>query len=506
MQTVRGIFCILPSEKVVRKTAQNHLFIDLMKTLSLTHCLAQSLNYRSLQHPGRYTILVCCCTVLVLSVAVQPVCKADLAETGGQQRQQSTKKQEKSKRSGKKQSSAKSTKTSVEAEQRKLERLQKQIEADREKLQSVKEKESSVAQKLNKQRKKKQQVETSLVILTRQMRRTQDSILKTAASIGTLEQRLVVMQREYRKFARRVVRQPAMIDNELLLLGTTRTQELVLHYQVAQVTMLARQRAQEIARLTDSLSGRKNTFAALLDRHEGLKSSEEHRQKRISQTIELSAKALDSIRADKKLLQQKLEEKNASARKMQSLITDLIAQENRRYAVSGSTKGSSGKNNRASKSRSNSRDDDEAHAAKQNADANRIIAGKFKAHSLPWPVLSRKILHGFGQYTNPATNTVMTNLGISIATPHSTPVHSVAKGTVSLVHWLPGYGSLVIVDHGNDFRTVYASLVSVSVSEGEEVSPETVVGKSGRSVDGEYVHFEVWHGRDKLNPSVWLKQ
>ncbi|MBK7034100.1 MAG: M23 family metallopeptidase [Ignavibacteria bacterium] len=71
--------------------------------------------------------------------------------------------------------------------------------------------------------------------------------------------------------------------------------------------------------------------------------------------------------------------------------------------------------------------------------------------------------------------------------------------------WLSGYGSLVIVDHGNGFRTVYANLATVSVKSGSSVQSGTVVGSSGENIDGKLVHFEVWYGRERQNPLTYLR-
>ena len=79
------------------------------------------------------------------------------------------------------------------------------------------------------------------------------------------------------------------------------------------------------------------------------------------------------------------------------------------------------------------------------------------------------------------------------------------KGEVSSVTWLPGFGSLVIVDHQNGFRSVYANLATVSVRQGTAVQQGAVVGTSGENIDGALVHFELWYGRDRLNPATYLR-
>ena len=81
----------------------------------------------------------------------------------------------------------------------------------------------------------------------------------------------------------------------------------------------------------------------------------------------------------------------------------------------------------------------------------------------------------------------------------------VAKGQVSTVTWLPGFGSLVIVDHQNGFRTVYANLASVAVGRGSTVSQGTRIGASGSNLDGDLVHFEIWIDGKRINPLTYLR-
>ncbi|MBI3194378.1 MAG: M23 family metallopeptidase [Ignavibacteriae bacterium] len=47
-------------------------------------------------------------------------------------------------------------------------------------------------------------------------------------------------------------------------------------------------------------------------------------------------------------------------------------------------------------------------------------------------------------------------------------------------------------------------LSEISVSEGEKVQQKSLLGRSGESVEGAVLHFEVWKDREKQNPEQWL--
>jgi murein DD-endopeptidase MepM/ murein hydrolase activator NlpD len=85
-------------------------------------------------------------------------------------------------------------------------------------------------------------------------------------------------------------------------------------------------------------------------------------------------------------------------------------------------------------------------------------------------------------------------------------VTTVADGEVTTIWWLPGYGNLVIVDHYSGFRTVYAHLSEITVSEGQKVKEGEQIGASGEALEGARLHFELWKDREKQNPELWLSR
>jgi murein hydrolase activator len=100
--------------------------------------------------------------------------------------------------------------------------------------------------------------------------------------------------------------------------------------------------------------------------------------------------------------------------------------------------------------------------------------------------------------------TVTQNTGIDIAARPGSAVSAVADGEVATIWWLPSYGNLVILNHYNGYRTVYAHLAEIRVIEGEKVKEGDFIGASGEALEGPRLHFEVWKEREKQNPELWL--
>ncbi|MCZ7613541.1 MAG: M23 family metallopeptidase [Ignavibacteriaceae bacterium] len=63
---------------------------------------------------------------------------------------------------------------------------------------------------------------------------------------------------------------------------------------------------------------------------------------------------------------------------------------------------------------------------------------------------------------------------------------------------------MIIVSHKNDYRTVYGHVSEIFVSEGDKVKSGSVIALVDEGIDGYVLHFEIWKGRDKQNPELWL--
>jgi len=76
-----------------------------------------------------------------------------------------------------------------------------------------------------------------------------------------------------------------------------------------------------------------------------------------------------------------------------------------------------------------------------------------------------------------------------------------------MVDWFRGYGSFVIVSHGQNYYTLYAHLDEIHVQKNEHVQQGQVIGLSGDSgtLGEEKLHFELLGGPQALNPLDWLQ-
>ena len=124
-----------------------------------------------------------------------------------------------------------------------------------------------------------------------------------------------------------------------------------------------------------------------------------------------------------------------------------------------------------------------------------------------WPVNGR-LMGGYGQRSDPFSGEGAMHTGVDISAPVGTTVHATADGMVVLAARDGGYGRLVVLDHGNGYRTYYAHLSRMDVVEGQEIHRgENVgaVGNTGRST-GPHLHYEVRIHSTAVNPYRFLQR
>lgn len=107
------------------------------------------------------------------------------------------------------------------------------------------------------------------------------------------------------------------------------------------------------------------------------------------------------------------------------------------------------------------------------------------------PVVGGKRTQGFHGYN-----------GIDLAAPIGTPILAAADGEVIVSRaggWNGGYGSYIVIKHGNGTQTLYSHNSKNNVSVGDTVKQGDVIGLIGTTgkVTGPHLHFEV---RGAKNP------
>ncbi|HIC91010.1 MAG TPA: M23 family metallopeptidase [Syntrophaceae bacterium] len=96
--------------------------------------------------------------------------------------------------------------------------------------------------------------------------------------------------------------------------------------------------------------------------------------------------------------------------------------------------------------------------------------------------------------------------GVDIANAPGTPIRATADGEVVLARRSGGYGLLVVVDHGNGFRTRYAHNKKLLIKKGDKVRKGQIIaymGGTGKST-GTHLHYEVRMAGRPVNPLNYM--
>ena len=123
---------------------------------------------------------------------------------------------------------------------------------------------------------------------------------------------------------------------------------------------------------------------------------------------------------------------------------------------------------------------------------------------------------GFGAFIWPAAKHYLSGFdyapnanhwGIDIAGNEGEGVFSTDAGVVVYAGWNNyGYGNMIMVDHGNDFQSLYAHLSGISVSCGQSVGQGDGIGTIGNTGNssGSHLHFEIRAISSFVNPHDML--
>jgi septal ring factor EnvC (AmiA/AmiB activator) len=97
--------------------------------------------------------------------------------------------------------------------------------------------------------------------------------------------------------------------------------------------------------------------------------------------------------------------------------------------------------------------------------------------------------------------------GLFIRAPEGQPVRAVARGRVVYADWMRGFGNLLIVDHGENYLSIYANNEALLKQVGEPVEAGEALAVTGSSGGNEEtgLYFEMRHLGRPFDPRQWVQ-
>ncbi len=135
--------------------------------------------------------------------------------------------------------------------------------------------------------------------------------------------------------------------------------------------------------------------------------------------------------------------------------------------------------------------------------------GKFSKEKgrLTWPS-DGQIVSLFGRQKHPKFDTFIYKKGIEIEPSKGDEVRAIYDGTIIFANWFKGYGMVIIIDHGENYYSIYAHLAKLLVSVGDKVGGNRPIGQIGETglSQGNNLYFEIRHQGEPLDPLTWLQK
>lgn len=113
----------------------------------------------------------------------------------------------------------------------------------------------------------------------------------------------------------------------------------------------------------------------------------------------------------------------------------------------------------------------------------------------------------FGGREDPTSGVWCEHYGVDIAADEGENIYAAMAGKVVVAVESPSYGNYVVIDHGNDIKTLYAHCSKLYVNEDDYVEKGSVIAAVGSTGDstGNHLHFEIMINDVKYDPYDLIK-
>jgi len=118
------------------------------------------------------------------------------------------------------------------------------------------------------------------------------------------------------------------------------------------------------------------------------------------------------------------------------------------------------------------------------------------------PLKTYKYVSGFGTRMHPIYKTLRTHTGIDLVAPTGTKIYATGDGVVTSAKFERGYGKAIVIDHGYQYKSMYAHCSEILVRQGQKVKRGDLIGLVGSTgvSTGSHLHYEIIKGGQKVNP------
>jgi septal ring factor EnvC (AmiA/AmiB activator) len=274
--------------------------------------------------------------------------------------------------------------------------------------------------------------------------------------------------------------------------------------RLAQLEARVDARQKEVAQLVEEtteqrslLEGQKKERATVLARIEGQIQAQRSEAVRLGQDDQRLAGLIEGLGAQIQAAQQAEEARRAFEAKRAEEARRAAEQQRRTQALAAQEE------QQIERARRAAQEQERAQIARSSEAISTPQSGEGLKKGLRWP-LRGSVMARFG--TDRPEGGIWR--GILIKANDGATVQAVGGGSVVYANWLRGFGNLLIVDHGEQYLSVYAYNQSLLKQVGDAVRPGDTIalaGSTGGQVDSA-LYFEIRHRGAAIDPLMFLSR
>ena len=363
--------------------------------------------------------------------------------------------------------------TAIQALRNEIEATKKRIKSEDRKEKSSARKVSNLSEEISLLQRLVKEIKKEEKLLVADISRTESQIFKSEIELDTLRTR-------YARRINKIYKKGQLTNLEKIFSSTSWRQAIYRSKYLKIIAEIDQKTHDTIKSLLVEIGKQKINLEAALRKKRRLKRDRSQTLTLVQNKKRKEQRALVKIRQSQKDLKIFLTEKQAGVKQLENIISKIRDDINRFER--------------------------EARIRQQQQALQSKEFPKLKGQ-LEWPAKGR-VITKFGRQWNPKLKTTTENPGIDIKGKPGSEIRTVLGGVVTTITFIRGFGTTIIIDHGNGFYTVYSHVTKVETNEDSQVRGGDVIAYMGdsSSINGAQLHFEIWGQGKKLDPEKWLKK
>ena len=373
-----------------------------------------------------------------------------------------------------------------EATEERLESLREQIERDQQRLQRTEREAADTRERLEELNREIALRQELVDTYERRLNELQAQQSSARDTLQQLDRERAALLEEYKARATHAYRYGRLHDLALVFSSNSINQMIVRVRYLRQFADQRRSRRDAIQEAQASIEEQQSDLQASQARTQELLVEARSERNQLQNLHRDRRSVVEELQAEQADLRDEIEETRASVEELEQRIQEMMAE----ATAEGDAEEAGG-----------------ARVLSEAAYAELSTSFAENRGQLPWPV-DGAITETYGDHVDPVHGTTTNTPGITIATNPGAPVYSVFDGTVSGVDFVPGFGTLLMVRHG-DYLSVYSNLSDLDVSMGDSIAAGDQIGQAGTDSEprGAGLFFAIFDmdASSSDNPTHWLR-